>query len=228
MKQWLNDNKIYFEIGSTLVFGIASVLVAVAANNVSQNQLEVAKIQLAPLIFVSEKYFRDEAGVATETYLEVKNAGAPIYGFSVATRTFYIVSTSSGEFWVPVNGYYSVIFELDAVEETLAEVRGTNNNFVFSETYLQQLKSDHDPILGYAEFERTTLTRVSYETREKEVAVEFFVGEQRSDDPWIEEAFGLHNDHVPLEVSKLDWPAVVEAALTLRTTSPKLIRYGGF
>ncbi|MEP4902172.1 MAG: hypothetical protein ABJX82_10240, partial [Paracoccaceae bacterium] len=137
MKQWLEENKIYFEIGSALVFGVASFIVAVAANKVSQNQLEIAKIQLEPLIFISEKYLKDDAGVAVETILEINNAGAPIYGFSVDTRTFYTVSTGSETIWIPVSGYYDATFELDAVDGKLAEVRGLNNNTAFGEVYSQ-------------------------------------------------------------------------------------------
>ena len=228
MKQWLNENKIYFEIGSTLVFGLASVFVAVAANNVSQNQLEIAKIQLEPLIFVSEKYLTNETGIATETFLEVNNAGAPIYGFSVDTRTFYTVSTNSETVWIPVNGYYYATFELDAVDGELAEVRGENNNSIFWEVYSQQLNSDHDANLGYAEIRRMTITRVSYETREKEGAEEFFVGEERSDDPWVREAFGLHDDYWLLEIGELDWPAVIEATLKIRNDAPNFVRDRGF
>ena len=228
MKQWLNDNKVYFEVGSTLVFGIASVLVAVAANNVSQSQLEIAKIQLEPHIYVSEKYLLDISGVATETFLEINNAGAPIYGFTVDTKTFYTVATNSETFWVPVNGYYYATFKLDAVDGKLAEVRGANNNLIYGEFYRQQLNSDHDANLGYAELGRKTVSRVSYESREKEVEEEYFVGEKRSDDPWVREAFRLHSEFWPLEIKNLDWSATIEATLKVKSDAPNLVKEGGF
>lgn len=228
MKRWLNENKIYFEIGSTFVFGIASVFVAVAANNVSESQLEIAKIQLEPLIFISEKYLQDDTGVATETFLEINNAGAPVYGFSVDTRTFYTVSTSSETIWIPVNGYYYATFELDAVDGKLAEVRGLNNNLAFGGVYSQQLKSDDDANLGYAELGRTTVTRVSYKARNKEVAEEYFSGEKGSDDPWVKNAFRLHRGYWPLEVDNLDWPTIVEATLKIRSDAPHFVRDDGF
>lgn len=228
MKQWLNDNRIYLEIGSALVFGIASIFVAIAANIVSQSQLEIAKIQLEPHIFVSETYLLDEAGIATETILEVHNAGAPIYGLNLNTRTFYTVSTSSGTVWIPVNGYYNASFQLQAVVGKLAEVRGANNNSVYGEVYRQQLHSDDDAILHYAELGRTTITRVSYETRAKEAAEEYFVGESRSDDPWVKEAFRSHRKVWPLEINKLDWPAIIEATQKVRNEAPKLVKDSGF
>lgn len=99
---------------------------------------------------------------------------------------------------------------------------------VFGEVYSQQLNSDQDAKLGYAELGRTTIMRVSYETREKEVTEEYFVGERRSDDPWVKEAFRLHGDYWPLEINNLDWTAIVEATLKTRNDAPNLVRDGGF
>ena len=228
MKKWLTENKIFFEIGSTILFGAASIFLAFAANSVSQNQLEIAKIQLEPHIFISEKYLRDEAGVATESFIEVTNAGAPIHGFSVDTKTFYTVTTNSESIWIPVVGYYYATFELDAVIGKLAEVRGRNNNSTFAEVYLQQLSSDHDTKLGYAELGRTTIVRVRYETRQKEIVEEYFVDERRSDESWAKEMFRLQSDHLSMEITELDWPEILEASLKIKDDAPFYVREGGF
>lgn len=230
MKKWLTENKVFFEIGSALVFGAASVLVAISANKVAQSQLEIAEIQLQPLIYVSEKYLQDEAGIAVETILEVNNAGAPVYGFSVDTRTFYTVSTNSETIWIPVSGYYIANFELNAVDGKLAEVRGVNNNLAFGKLNLQQADSkDDDEVFGYAELRRVTITRVRYETRMKEDIEEYFVGKDGTDDPWVKDAFlSFYNHQWPIEINKADWPAIVDAALKIKSDTPNFVRHSGF
>jgi hypothetical protein len=110
VRNWLHSNKIYFEIGSSLVFGVASIFVAVAANDVSKRQLEISKIQLEPLIYIGEKYSAGEGGSAANTILEVNNTGAPVYGFSVDAKTFYAVVNASEEIWIPVEGVLLCIF----------------------------------------------------------------------------------------------------------------------
>lgn len=179
-------------------------------------------------MFVSEKYLRDEAGGATETFIEITNAGAPIHGFSVDTKTFYTVTTSSESIWIPVVGYYYATFELDAVVGKLAEVRGRNNNSTFAEVYLQHLSSDHDTELGYAELGRTTIVRVRYETRQKEIVEEYFVEERRSDESWVEEMFRLHSNHLSMEITELGWPEILEASLKIKDEAPFYVREGGF
>jgi hypothetical protein len=229
VKKWLNENKVFFEIGSALTFGIASVIIAISANRVSQSQLEIAEIQLKPLIYISEKYLNDEAGMAVETILEINNAGAPVYEFSVDTRTFYTVSTNSETIWVPVSGYYYGQFELKAVDGKLAEVRGMNNNSVFAQLNLQHVHSKDDENFGYTELRRVTVTRVSYETRRNEDIEEYFVGEDGSDDPWVKEAFLSFYDHNwPIDINKADWPAVVNAALKIKKDTPIFVRNSGF
>lgn len=166
MKQWLTDNKIFFEFISTVLFGLASIALGVASYTVAQSQLKIARIQLEPHITVAEKYLLDEAGIAKETVLEIFNAGAPIYGFFVDNKVFYTVSTNEETFGVPVTGYYYVTFNLDSVTGKLAELRGSNNNMFYGNTYSQQINSDWNEVLGYAEVGRTSITRVVYETRE--------------------------------------------------------------
>ncbi|MEP4338180.1 MAG: hypothetical protein ABJ360_17710, partial [Roseobacter sp.] len=108
------------------------------------------------------------------------------------------------------------------------EVRGLNNNTAFGEVYSQHLNSDDDANLGYAKLGRATITRVSYETRRKEAAEEYFIGEEGSDDPWVKNAFHSYGDYWPMEIGKVDWPAIIDTTLKIRNDVPNFVRDGGF
>ena len=130
--------------------------------------------------------------------------------------------------WIPVTGYYYATFKSAAVTGKLAEVRGTNNNTAFAETYARYLDSSKHGELDHTELLRVTIVRVSYETRSQEKSERYFLGETLSDDLWVKEMFQSHNAYWPLEVNELDWSDIVEAALIIKNEVPSLISGGEF
>jgi len=60
MKNFLIDNKIYFDTVSSILIGVAALMVAYASYTVSEQQLLLAEVSLQPHFHVETSYTFDQ------------------------------------------------------------------------------------------------------------------------------------------------------------------------
>ncbi len=224
-KAWLTDNKIFFEIGAALIFGVASIIFGVASYKVSKNQLAISEIQFQPHLFVNEFYIIDDAsGKAYETKLTINNSGAPLINPVISERTFYVVTQENTSYWVPVNGYYFGQYDSNVPIGEISNMIGNNNNNIYVKLYREFLSESFKKLYGFVNIKRITMVRVNYETQSGNSGIEFFIGERRADNEWIEEVFEAHDKSIPLEIVDLTADVVMDAVNNLKNTNPILVR----
>lgn len=228
MKKWLIKNKIYFEITSAILFGGVSLYIGFTANQVSKSQLQIAKLALSPFISIRESYSIDDAGFATETYIEINNDGAPVHNSSVSSRTFYTIATGHSTVWIPVSGYYDTSYRTAAVSGKLAELRGLRNNTSYHDVYVQHLNLSEDNRLNLTELQRVTIVKVEYETRTRETFEDYFLSGNLNSENWVKFLFDHHSDRWPLERRGLQWKHLEEAYYKILSEDSNLVRDGWF
>jgi len=224
-KAWLTDNKIFFEIGAALIFGIASIIFGVASYRVSQNQLTISEIPFRPHLFVNEFYIIDDvSGKAYETKLTINNAGAPLTNPVISERTFYVVNREDISYWVPVFGYYFSQYYKGIPTGEISSMRWENNNNNFSTLYKEFLRESFKKSHGFVEISRVTVVRVDYTTQSGNSGTEFFIGERKADNEWIEDVFEAHDKSILLEIVGLTADVVMDTVNNLKNTNPILVR----
>lgn len=228
MKKWLINNKIYFEVTSAILFGGVSLYIGFTANQVSKSQLQIAKLALSPFISIRESYSIDDAGFATDTYIEINNDGAPVHNSSVSSRTFYTISTGHSTVWIPINGYYDTSYRTAAVSGKLADLRGHGNNTSYHDVYVQHLNLSKDNRLNLTELQRVTIVKVVYETRTRETFEDYFLSGNLNSEPWVKFLFDHHFDRWPLESQGLQWKQLEEAYYEILNEDSNLVRDSRF
>lgn len=228
MKKWLTNNKIYFETALAILFGGVSLYIGFVANQVSKNQLQIARLELSPFISIRERYSIDDAGFATDTYIEINNDGAPVRNSSVSAHTFYAISTGQNTVWIPINGYYDTSYRMAAVSGKIAEFHGLGNNTSYHDIYVQHLNLSDENRLNLTELQRVTIVKVEYETKTRETFEDYFLSGNLNSEPWVEFLFDHHSDHWPLERRGLQWKQLEEAYYEILNEAPNLVRDGRF
>lgn len=166
IRVWLEKNKIFFEIFSSVLLGLAAIFVAYASYQVSEAQLEVSRVATEPHFYLEETLFLDaETQMYNEEELRLYNAGAPAYNIYAFVRTFIVVDLFKKDVspvFVPVIGYFSAKFLSQSPEGLIATFKGHLNNHYSARLHFATLNQDVMKGRPYFEHHFVNVTVVSY------------------------------------------------------------------
>lgn len=133
MKSFLERNKIYFEIFTSLLFGLAALFVSLASYRISNQQLALNSQAQQPHFSVQTSYiFNPGTQKYDETQLYVNNVSGFAYNIHCQVYSFIALTLSvDGKretSLVPLIGYYPVSHRTDSSVGTLFVFSGGANN----------------------------------------------------------------------------------------------------
>lgn len=130
IKEWLNRNKVFFDVFAAIALGTASVVVSYAAYEINKRQLALAEVAALPHfsieirnIFGSDKKLREKA-------LLVRNLGAPAYNLESRISTFLVLSRLQNkvkQHYIPLWDYLQHDFPSTEDGNTVLAFRGKDN-----------------------------------------------------------------------------------------------------
>lgn len=147
MKQWLKENKIYFEIFGITSLSIMAIIVSCESNRITNNQIQVTKMESQPFIeFQRELKYDAIRGVRTDDEIMISNKGGPLREFSSIYITFLKVEHE--EFgnismrkrivsYIPLSEYYNTTMKTFESVGTLELLTNPKNFRKLSEFYMQ-------------------------------------------------------------------------------------------
>jgi len=119
LRQWLTENKVFFETIASVLLGLMSIIVSLVALRLSSYQAQLTESQIAlskqqqlPIITLNEHLiFDDKSSSFTRKQLVISNIGPPLKEFSYEHAEFMKLTSqlSNHKFasvLVPLNGYY--------------------------------------------------------------------------------------------------------------------------
>lgn len=216
IRLWLEQNKVFFEIFSSVLLGIAGIFVAYASYHVSEAQLEVSRIATEPHFYVEKLLFRNpETQKFDEEELYLHNAGAPAHNISVKLRSFIKVDlfdASSKPIIVPVLGYFPSQFPTNAPTGLIATFRGHLNNQLAAELHFSIL--DPEKRKGRPFFDHTlfSVVEVAYQNALGEDLKVYFRDASQISPEAAQHLLSLYEDKMPLELSTITVDSLMAAA----------------
>lgn len=161
LRHWLEKNKIFFEVFTSLFLGVGGIALAIGSFIVSKNSLELTRAQNYPsLILVSDRPLID--GKRSDEILIV-NSGGYARNLSIQFESVLNVLTnnpSEGN-CIYLNGYFDdVVFE-NTRKEVVARIRRKEPG-----NYIELSRLDPESLAGfpnlYTNISVTTLVRIDY------------------------------------------------------------------
>ncbi len=141
MKKWLTDNEIYFKTAAYVVLPLLAIVIALQANNISQNQVgimgeqaQILKQQQLPMIYATIDLALDpKLNKFTTDTMTISNLGGPLFDLKVYPAVFFEIQYSQtnfsfNRFLIPVLDYYSADIHADAPTGKVATLVGEQNN----------------------------------------------------------------------------------------------------
>jgi hypothetical protein len=187
-RQFLERNKIFFEIFSLVGLGGMAIILSGAAVYVSSKQATIAEKQTqlthiaqSPFIWVRERLLKNEAsGMYEEQTLEVSNEGYRLSGFSSDVSVFFAVSTYDSKqgkivAYVPVNGYYTAEYSTGRPTGLLATWKGFKNNSSFYRIYSEMLDRSRGAADRTYLVDKLVVVRVSYHDYAGQALTEYYI-----------------------------------------------------
>jgi hypothetical protein len=146
----LQRNKIFFEVFSYLVIGIAGVYFSYSQWDTNRKQVAMQKSEMQPVFRITFTLYKDSlSGVYNTEMFEIYNDGKPIKSFNYKIDTYYEIEHISQEknikrtCFIPILGFYWAQFPTDNFMGKLSSGFLTNNNLECDRVYqecMQQSK----------------------------------------------------------------------------------------
>lgn len=174
---WLKQNKIFFEIFSSVLISGTALFVSIAAYNVNKQQLLTSELAALPHISVEKRLIRDEmSGKFDHDELVVSNYGSPIYNTNIKVRTFLKVKTydlKSKEFFIPIIHYYHAQYTSGEPTGVLSTFKLAGNNATFGRLYDEALTEAREKG-HFIEVEIARIVTVQFNDRLNRPNTEYF------------------------------------------------------
>lgn len=141
MKKWLTDNEIYFKTAAYLVLPAVAIVIALQANDISQNQAlimreqaEILKQQQLPEIYATiELVFDPKLNKFTTDTMSICNIGEPLFDLQVYPAVFFRIEYGKkGDALdtglIPIVDYYLEDIRADTPTGKVATLRSEQNH----------------------------------------------------------------------------------------------------
>lgn len=215
MKDFLKENKIYFELASSIMFGIAALLISLASYNISREQLNASKLNNNPHFYIETELQKDEkTKMYTDKILKVYNAGAPVYNLNISHYEFIEVRYFGEKqeiIYVPVNGYYSGQFLTHSPTGLLSTFRGYKNNSIMGKldhSSLEYTKKSDD----YFELQFKNIISISYTGRDEEQNTVYFFNRNHVSKDFVEGMINANKNIQLIDIESATVESLIKAA----------------
>ncbi|MBV2123412.1 MAG: hypothetical protein KUF74_18365 [Candidatus Thiodiazotropha sp. (ex Ctena orbiculata)] len=208
MKKWLENNKIYMDVVSSILIGAAAVMVAYASYTVSEQQLLLAEVSLQPHFHVETSYTYDQKKEKySESDLYVFNSGAPINNAEFSVKSFLVIDHEfKGERVVthlPIIGYYPAQFTHQTPSGKLVTFKGHLNNENFFRLYREFLDEKNKKKFGFVDINLEHIVIVSYQDRKGMPGKAHFIDSELVSIDAVSEKLEKHRAMLPTEIEGL-------------------------
>ena len=129
MKIWLEKNKIYIEVFSFVILGLASIIVAGLSWKTSEKELEILRLEHQPIINIKRNY----AGELESILIE--NVGYHLFDQKVNIQSFYEISPESyaqskySIKYLCIMDLYKLVYETDNTVGRIASIYSSDNSY---------------------------------------------------------------------------------------------------
>lgn len=187
MKNWLQNNEIYFKTLGWAIIALAAVFIAVQANSIANKQAQIAteqaqisRQQQLPVISVrSQLQYEPILEEVTTEELWVSNFGAPVRTIDPFVSVFFRLEygekgTELDSSWIPIYGYYAtedVYSELNR-NELIYYFLGNWQKFVQCEKGVRELADKQN---AFAFLFRECVIEVMYRDVFNEIHYEIYI-----------------------------------------------------
>jgi hypothetical protein len=201
MKEWLQENKIFFEIIHYIVITLASCLFGYASFIVAQEQLLISKNQIRPHLSIEEVFKKNkETGFYDNTELHLSNDGTPINNVTIISYSILTVEKSDSLAYIPLDHFYFGTYSVNKSAGKLKILKGYNNN-----KKLFNLRQDiHDKNINKYDFriiELNHIIEVSYIDRLNNKQYQYFRNEELVEKEYIENDLNLYENSDKYSIS---------------------------
>lgn len=224
MKDFLEKNKIYFELTSSIMFGLAALFISLASYNISKEQLNTSKLNNNPHFYIETELHKDEkTKMYTDRIQKIYNAGAPVYNLNINKYEFIEVKYFGEQqktIFVPVNGYYPSQFPTHSPTGLLSTFMGYNNNSIMGELYnlsLEYTKKSDD----YFELHFKNIVSISYMGRDEEQNTVYFLDRSRVSKDIVEGMINIHENFPLIDFESATVESLIKAAKNLESRTPQ-------
>lgn len=208
IRDWLNNNKIFFETIAVLLLALMAIIVSWNTNQIASYQTDIMKSEHLPIIHLdiaqiydpsTKNYTRDE--------LIISNLGAPLSEFETEEAIFFKVGYSNHKdgkiALIPLYGYYNAIFLTGNATGEL--VTFLNDEVAEGNKYRAvHMSSEYNDFVqkrnGYGFANLVRYVRVSYKDIFGEIHKEFYIAAT----PLNPERFDTVLPDAPLRIYKLN------------------------
>jgi len=142
LRSWLERNKIFFEVFSYSVIGLAGIYFSISQLKVNQRQIEIQKSEMQPVFRITFTLYQDSlSNVYNTEVFGIYNDGKPLKSFKYDVKTYYKIDYISQKedvnksFFIPISGFYWAQFPLDNSTGLLVNGFLKNNNSEFKRIY---------------------------------------------------------------------------------------------
>jgi hypothetical protein len=168
VREWLQENKIFFEVSAAVLIGGASLVVSWSALQVGEQTLAATEVSSLPHFALSkEPRFDPSTQKFVEESLALNNHGAPISNWDWTVKTFVAIEKYGerrGKIFVPLDGYYNVQYRGSVSTGQLAKAVGQENLQRYADLYIAALNAKGPDGIG-VHISLEVVSVVSYEDR---------------------------------------------------------------
>lgn len=151
LRLFLERNKIFFEVFSYLIIGIAGIYFSFTQWKTNQQQIEMQTSELQPIFRITFTLYKDTlSNVYNTEIFEIYNDGKPLKSFDYDIQTFYKIDYISQKkninksFSIPIVGFYFAQFPLHNSTGLLLRGFLKNNNSDFKRVYDECMNQSTD------------------------------------------------------------------------------------
>lgn len=167
IRDFFTENKIFFEIFSYIVIGVAGIIFSYFQLKINKQQIEIQKKELQPIFKITYTLYKGER---TETYdteiIEIHNDGKAVKSFDSKIKTFYKIEYSNHkkglkiEQNIPIAGFYFAQSKAQNSTGLLLQGYYRNNNADYARLYRECIAQTLDG--DYYFINRFSLIKIVY------------------------------------------------------------------
>jgi len=217
MKRFLEQNKIYFEIFASLLFGSAALFVSLASYHISNQQLALNSQAQQPHFSVQTTYVHnDGTGKDDDTQLYVSSSSGFAYNLHCQVYSFLDIGLFSGgkrkDSLVPLIGYYPVSQHTGSSVGTLFVFRGNANNAHLLGLVDSLKKEQLPPGETLAEAKLLNLVVIDYLDVTNIGHKAYFLDGEATQEDKATDYLKAYGAMLPLDIGKISAKEVLDAA----------------
>lgn len=177
IRNWLELNKIFFEISSYVILGLMGIILTTNSNKVAENEFNLHKAENLPLFKVTIEPLYDSTFSKYNTeVLKITNEGQAITQKDIEISVYYILEYDSLGFQkvlkIPIYDYFFTWFSNNNFTGNLLTTFGVNNNLDYARVYNHFLNRSHNGVFYF--FHKITFVRIEYNDIGNEIGTKYF------------------------------------------------------